>query len=419
MNRDFAKYWPLDPGVTFLNHGSFGACPWPVLQAQSELRARLERQPVRFMDTELEGLMDHARARLAEFIKAPPADLAMIPNATTGLSTVLRSLSFQPDDEILATVHEYNACRMAVRAAAARAGARAVVARVPFPIRSPQEAIDAILSKASPRTRLAVISHITSPTALVMPIEKIVAGLAERGIDTLVDGAHAPGVVALDIDAIGAAYYTGNCHKWMCAPKGSGFLYVRRDRQARIHPLVTSHGANSPRRDRSLFRLEFDWTGTSDPTPWLTIPNAIDFVASLLPRGWADVRQANHELVLYGLQRLAASLGVTELPAPNDMLGSMAAVELPADLEPAPTDPPADLDADSTYPLDPLHNSLVADDAIEVPVYPWPHSPVDDAPRRRLLRISAQLYNEPADYDRLSNVIAQRRGVEPGALARR
>jgi isopenicillin-N epimerase len=248
---------------------------------------------------------------------------------------------------------------------------------------------------------------VTSPTGIRLPVERLVPELAGRGIDTLVDGAHAPGMLALDIDALGAAYYTGNCHKWLCAPKGAGFLHVRRDRQALIHPLVTSHGANSPRADESLFRLEFDWTGTADPTAYLSIPAALDFIGGLLPGGWPDVRRHNHELVVAGRQRLIAAVGGQPL-APESMLGSLAAIEIPGSLGPAPSLPAAEAHPHATYPLDPLRDALHAEDGIEVPVFTWPHTPADAAPPRRMLRISAQLYNEPADYDRLASALAAR-----------
>ncbi|MEX2546606.1 MAG: aminotransferase class V-fold PLP-dependent enzyme [Chloroflexota bacterium] len=398
-----ARYWPLDENVTFLNHGSFGACPWPVLHAQSELRTRMEREPVLFLDVHLEESLDHARARLGEFLGADPDDLAFVPNATTGVNTVLRSLELQAGDEILVTGHDYNACINAIRAVTERVGARAVIAQVPFPVQSPDEVVAAILASASARTRLAVISHVTSPTALVFPIERIVSELASRGIDTLVDGAHT-GMVPVNVANLGAAYYTGNAHKWLCAPKGSGFLHVRRDHQDRVRPLVISHGANSPRTDLSRFRLEFDWTGTIDPTPYLAIPAALDFFANLLPGGFWQAMEINRQRVLVARRKLLEVFPQPD-PAPESMIGTMASIELPADLPPAPLDMPSGSTADSRWPLDPLHAHLLDAHSIEVPVYAWPHTPAD-SPRRRLLRISAQLYNHPAQYERLCSVLS-------------
>jgi isopenicillin-N epimerase len=409
MNPEFLRYWPLDPDVTYLNHGALGACPWPVLNAQSEWRARMEAEPVRFMDTELEGHLDRARAALGEFLGANPDDLVFVPNATTGVNTVLRSLDFAAGDEILATDHEYNACLNAARFVSARAGARTVVANVPLPVDSPADIVEAILARATPRTRLALVSHVTSPTGLVFPIAEIVRRLSELGIDTLVDGAHTPGMVPLDLDTLGAAYYTGNAHKWLCTPKGSAFLHVRRDRQPRIRPLVLSHGANSPRRDRSLFRLDFDWGGTGDPTPYLSIPAALEFMSGLLPGKWSGLQAANRALALEGRRRLLEVLGTDQPLAPDEMIGSIAAVELPAHAAPLAPERAPGVDDDATYALDPLHDALLRDHSIEVPTYPWPHTPAEraaSASRHRLLRISAQIYNSVEDYNRLAAALA-------------
>ncbi|MEP7361038.1 MAG: aminotransferase class V-fold PLP-dependent enzyme [Chloroflexota bacterium] len=407
MNSDLKSYWALDPTVTYLNHGAFGACPWPVLRVQDEWRTRMERQPIRFHDIELEGHLATARGRLADFLHADPADLAFVTNATTGVNTVLASLEFQAGDEILATDHEYNACLNAARRVAAKSGANVVVAQLPLPTGGSQEMVDALLARVTPRTKLVLISHVTSPTGLILPVEQIVKVMNERGIDTLVDGAHAPGMLPLDLDALGTAYYTGNCHKWLCAAKGAGFLHVRRDRQAQIHPLVTSHGANAPRANESLFRLEFDWTGTADPTAYLSVPAALDFIGGLVDGGWPEVMARNHALVIDGRDKLLAAVGGTPL-APDSMLGSLAAIDLPDAVGPSPRPIPTDAGAYDTYPGDPLRDALSEEDNIEVPVFAWPHTPADAAPRRRLLRISAQLYNTPADYDRLAEVLVGR-----------
>lgn len=377
--------WSLDPEIAFLNHGSFGACPRPVLEAQARQREQMEREPVRFFLRELEAQLDQARAALADFVGADADDLAFVPNATAGVNTVLRSLALEPGDELLTTDHEYNACRNALEATAARAGARVVVATVPFPLESPDQVVEALLAAAGPRTRLLLVDHVTSQTGLVLPIARIVAALEERGIDTLVDGAHAPGMVPLDLRALGAAYYTGNCHKWICAPKGAALLHVRRDRQQRVRPLSISHGANATREDRSRFRLEFDWTGTFDPTPFLCVPEALRLLGGLLPGGWPALQEHNRRTALAARALLCEALGCAA-PSPDEMIGSLASVPLP---------PGDGAPLRSALSLDPLQDALLERHRVEVPVIPWP------APPRRLLRISAQIYNERTEYERL------------------
>lgn len=387
------RFWALDPKIAFLNHGSFGACPLPVLQEQTRLRRLMEADPVRFLDRELEVRLDEARAELARFVGAEADDLSFVPNATTGVNTVLRSLRFEQGDEILATDMEYNACRNAADFVVGKA--RVVAARIPFPIASPDAVAQAVLSCVTDKTRLALLSHIASPTGIVLPMDCLVRALQGRGIDVLVDGAHAPGQVPLDLKRLDAAYYTGNCHKWLCAPKGSAFLHVRRDRQERIRPLVISHGANSRRTDRSRFRLESDWTGTDDPTPLLCVPVAIRFMDSALPAGWSEVMRRNHALAVEARSILAEALGVEE-PCPQGMLGAMAALLLP----PALAGPPAPAKG-----LDPLQEKLFSEHGIEVPVFAWP------TPEKKLLRVSSQLYNNREQYQDLAAAL---RGILKG-----
>ncbi len=384
--------WMLDQRIVFLNHGSFGSCPRTVLEFRRQMRERMERQPVQFFVRDLEGLLDHARDVLAGSLGANADNLIFVPNATAGVNTVLRSLEFKPGDELLVTNHEYNACRNALDFVAHRFGARPVVAAIPFPSRSVGEIIEAVLSCVTPRTRLALLDHVTSQTGLVMPIGQLIKELAARGVDTLVDGAHGPGMVPLNLQTLGAAYYTGNCHKWLCAPKTAGFLHVRPDRQKWIRPLSISHGANSPRTDRSRFLLEFGWTGTSDVSAYLSVPEALRVMGSLLPGGWAEIMTRNRELALAGRKLLCAALKI-DLPAPDECIGSIASVPLPIPRQAEPRLAPLN--------LEPLQERLLARHGIEVPVIPWP------APPNRLLRISAQLYNSLPQYELLAQALAE------------
>ena len=390
-----ADAWALDPAVVFLNHGSFGACPRAVLAVQADLRAELEANPVAFLGRALEGRLDHARARLAAFLGADPEDLAFVPNATAGVASVLRSLRFAPGDELVTTDHEYNAALNMARFAAARDGARVVVARVYLPTAGPDQVAERVLAAVGPRTRLVLVSHVTSPTALVFPVELLVATLEGRGIPVLVDGAHGPGMLPLDLSNLGASFYTGNLHKWVCAPKGAAFLHVRRDRQAAIRPLAISHGANDPRPERSTFRKEFDWTGTADPTPFLAVPTAIDAVGGMVAGGWAAVMTRNAAIAAVARRALSAAAGLPVL-APETMLGSMAAIELPPDRGFAvrgSTDP------------DPLQARLLDTAAVEVPLHSWPRDPVPGERRRRLLRVSAHLHNGAGEYEHLAQAL--------------
>jgi isopenicillin-N epimerase len=390
-----ADAWTLDPALVFLNHGSFGACPTAVLAVQAGLRAELEANPVAFLGRSLKDRLDVARVRLAAFLGADPDDLAFVPNATAGVASVLRSLRFAPGDEILTTDHEYNAALNMARFAAARDGARVAVARVPLPTSGPDEVAERVLAAVGPRTRLVMVSHVTSPTALVLPVERLVAILEGRGIPVLVDGAHGPGMLPLDLASLGASFYAGNLHKWVCAPKGAAFLHVRRDRQAAIRPLAISHGANDPRPGRSTFRKEFDWTGTADPTSYLAVPAALDAVGRMVSGGWPAVMTRNARLAAVARPTLASAAGRPVL-APEAMIGAMAALELPPDRGFAlrgPADP------------DPLQARLLEIAAIEVPVHSWPRDPAAGERRHRLLRVSAHLYNDAGEYVHLAEAL--------------
>jgi isopenicillin-N epimerase len=379
------QVWPLDPAVTYLNHGSLGSCPVPVLAAQRAWQDRMEASPIEFLLRDYLPKADHVRAVLGTLIGAEPDDIALVTNATTAVNTVLRSLTFGPGDELLTTNHEYNACLNALDVTAERSGARVVRAVVPFPVTGPDDVIAPILAAVTERTRLALISHVTSATGVIFPIREIVAALAARGVDVLIDGAHAPALLDLDVTAIGAAYYAATCHKWVCSPKGTGLLHVRRDKQAPIRPLVISHGTNDDRSDRSLFRREFDWQGSNDPCGFLAIPTAIEVLSGLAEGGLPGLRQRNHDLAL----RAAAMLGdVLDCPAPSpeSMISAMVAVGI-----------------DHRFTDDETRNRLdhVLRDTfgIEVPVM---RCRLDlDGPPRWLVRVSCQAYNDEADIETL------------------
>jgi isopenicillin-N epimerase len=378
---NYAAHWALDPALAHLNHGSFGACPREVLALQAELHAQMEWDAGDFLWTTLPGRLQVALGRLGEFLGAAAEDLAFVTNASAGVNAILRSLEFQPGDELLVTSHTYAACHKAVDYVCRRTGARLVSASVPFPVANEQQVIDVVLGCVTPRTRLALLDHITSPTALILPIARLVDALKARGIETLVDGAHGPGMVPVDLMRLGAAYYTGNAHKWLCAPKGSAFLHVRRDLQPLIHPCVISHGYGQG------FRAEFDWVGTSDPTPWLCIPKALDVMQQLLPGGWPALMARNHALVLEARTLVSARLGVAPA-APEAMVGATAAIPLPPA---APGSAAARLQGDALGEW--FHDRGVRS--------MFPVAPV------AAVRLSAQLYNHIEQYQQLADLLIE------------
>lgn len=386
--------WYLDQDVIHLNHGSFGATPIPALEAQQRWREQLESNPTRFMLESYQPALDLARERVARFVGAEASGLAFVNNATTGVNAVLRSLeaSLRPGDEIVITNHGYNACRNAAMVSAARTGARVVTASFPFPIEGSGRVLKSVMAAVSDRTRLVMIDSVTSPTALVLPVRDLAAAL-EPDVQLLVDAAHAPGMIDFHLEALGASYVTANCHKWMCAPKGSAFLYVREDRRRHIYPAVISHGYNGAwPADGGHLHTQFDWTGTDDPSAWLAVPDALDAVASLHPQGWEGVRRANRDLCLAGRDILIDSLGIDQ-PAPDDMIGAIASVPLPDSPEVVGNI------------FDPLMKALRSGWSIEAMVFAWPRPP------HRLLRISAQQYNRIDEFHRLARAVKAELGM--------
>jgi isopenicillin-N epimerase len=372
--------WALAPAIVHLNHGSYGGCPRAVIDAAAAWRARLEEAPMRFFVLDWQLALDRARAALAAFVRAPDRRLVFVPSATTGIAIALNSARVAEGDDLLTTDHAYRACRNQLARLAAACGARVVVAELPRPFDA-DATVDAIAAAITPRTRLAVIDHLTSPTALRLPIERIVAALAAKEIAIVVDGAHAPGQLELDVAALfeaGVTWYAGNCHKWVCAPKGSGFLALSPNAPP-VRPLITSHGASSEYGPPNRLHAELDWSGTHDPTPYLAVPSAIASVADL-GGDWPTTIARNHALAIEMRHRLVDALGgdSRHAIAPDAALGAMAAIPiaLPPDVAPKA-----------------LERQLLLD-GWEVPIVDFHRGP--------LVRVSAHLYNDAAQADALA-----------------
>ncbi|SRR5579883_48530 len=375
--------WPLDEDIIFLNHGSFGASPHAVLAVQREWQDRMEAEPVRFMTRELPQHLDKSKAELALFVGARVEDLVFVQNATEGANAVLRSLlsTFKPGEELLTVSHAYRAVRQTMVYVAGLCGATVVDAEVPFPIADPEEVIDAIRLAITPRTAFAVIDHITSPTGVVFPVEKIIALFKERGIPVLIDGAHAPGQIDLHLDTLGADYYVGNCHKWLFAPKGAAFLWVDKKHQAKIHPTVISHYLGGG------YQTEFGWTGTRDSTAWLSIPAGIEFHKKLFAAG---SREYTRKLLVDARREISVALGVP-LGTPENMLANLCTFPLPGNP-----------DATDERVLK-LHDVLFDEHRIEVPAM--------NANGKLYVRISSQVYNDPSDFDALKGALVELAGA--------
>ena len=365
----------LDPNIVFLNHGSFGACPRTVFEEYQRLQRELERQPVLFLDREHRGRMAAARARLAEFVGADADDLVFVANATTGINIVARSLRLEPGDEILTTDHEYGAIDRTWAFIAGKRGARIVRAEIPVPVADSSDMVEAVWSKVTGRTRVLSISHITSSTALTMPIEPLIRRAREAGIFIVIDGAHAPGQIPLSLDELGADAYVGNCHKWMLAPKGAGFLHVRRDVQPLLEPLVVSWGWESEMPGPSRFVDHHEWQGTRDPAAFLAVPTAIEFMRD---NNWDTVGASCRELRRAAVRSICGVTGLDPLCVEGsawDWNAQMASLPLPTD------------DGEG------LNARLYDEHRIEIPIVRWKG--------QWLIRISIQAYNTEDDITAL------------------
>lgn len=361
----------LDPDVTFLNHGSFGACPRQVFERYQEWQLELERQPVLFLARRLEELLAGARAALGAYVGSDPDDLVFVPNATAGVNLAAWSLGLRPGDEVLSTALEYGALDLTWEHVCGDFGARYMRMPIPLPVSDMDEIVEAVWSGVTSRTRALFLSHHTSTTALTLPVALLCRRAREAGIRTIVDGAHVPGHFPLDLRALDVDYYAGNCHKWLCAPKGAGFLYVRRDLQCAIHPLVISWGYEG---DDPSFLSRHEKQGTRDPSAYLTVPAAIEWQRE---HGWDAVRERCHSLA----RRARNELGLEPLtPDSPDFFGQMVSLKLPGD---APDD---------------LQRRLYDEHRIEIPV--------SDLGPDRLIRPSFQGYNDASDLARLKTALA-------------
>jgi len=378
FGRALRQRFRLEPGVDFLNHGSFGAAPLEVLDAAEGWRRRMEANPDYFYRDVLPGELRRAASSLALFVGAEPQDLVFVENATAGMNAVLRSLAFQPGDEILLTSLSYGAVRKLARYVGDWSGARCIEPRIPVPVRDSSELVQPLARAIGGRTRLVVLDHIASPSGLVWPVTELVALARSHGIPVLIDGAHAPGQIELDIPSLGADWYTGNCHKWLFAPRGCGFLWTRRERNAATHPVAISHGYGGG------LAAEFDWTGTRDFSPWLAIEAALEFLASLDAQ---RVRRYCHDLVTSAAAEIARAWR-EPLVGPPAMHASMIAIRLPDAWQRAV---PATREGMAR-----LQSMLMREHRIAVAI-----NVIDDA---LWARISAQVYNAPEDYERLLQI---------------
>ena len=380
MPRDLRDLFLLRDDVAYLNHGSFGACSRPVFEEYQRLQRELEREPIDFMHfgrtwtaENWVTRMGYARRRFAEFLGCDRDELVYVPNATTGLNIVARSLKLEPSDEILATDHEYGALDRTWLFLCKQADTRYIRAELPLPLDDPEDVVEAIWSRVTDRTKVLFLSHITSPSGVILPIEPLIERARERGILTMIDGAHVPGQIDTDLHALGCDVWSGNAHKWLMTPKGSAALYVRKEMQHLVEPLVVSWGYEAMEPGPSRFVDEQEWTGTRDPSAYLAVPAGIDFFEE---HDWTTVRRQCHELLLEARERVLEVVGMPALCPPDPWLAQMCTLPLPNDID-----------------TDRLGQALRQDHDVEIPITNFAD--------RKWLRISIQGYNTRDDVDRL------------------
>lgn len=371
--RDLEALFLLDPQIAYLNHGSFGATPASVFEAYQEWQRRLEAEPTEFLGRRHNELMRSARQALAAFIGAAAPDVVFTQNATQALNIVARSLQLQPGDEVLTSDHEYGACDRMWRFLSSRRGFRYVRRPIAIPAVSHHQLVQDFLAGVTEHTRAIFISHITSPTAVLLPVEAICKQARELGVLSIVDGAHAPGQVNLNMRDIAADFYAGNLHKWLCAPKGAGFLYGRPEAQALLEPLVVSWGYEAATPGDSTYIDQHEWWGTRDPSVFLAVPAAIAFQEE---HDWASVRLECHNLLSACLRDVHTLTRLPSLYTDDRWYVQMAAAQLPTSVN-----------------VEDLQRRLFVEYGVEAPILAW-----ND---RKLIRVSIQAYNRASDTDRL------------------
>ena len=389
--KNFKSLFELDKKVSFLNHGSFGATPKAILRKSFEIEKEMEKEPVKFLVRDYEDYYEKARESLSQLVFCDKDDLAFVTNATTGVNIALRSFPLSRGDEVIVTNMEYNACRNALNWISVEKGVSVREIKIPFPVNSFEEILSTLLNAVTKKTRLLLIDHIVSPTAIILDVETIVKRMKEVGVETIVDGAHSIGQVPLNLKKIDPAYFVSNCHKWLMTPKGSAFLYARKEFQDKTHPLVISHWANTIRKDKSRFTLEFLWCGTFNPSSIFVIPYAIDYFKSIYPEGIEGIMKRNRDLCLKAREMLLKKLKV-EKPCPDEMVGAMASIPI-SDAKKEPIGP---------LFIDELQDELFFNYKIEVPIIYFPQYP------KRLVRISVQIYNKLNEYKKLGEILKSR-----------
>jgi isopenicillin-N epimerase len=383
------KHWMLDREVVYLNHGSFGATPVKILERQTEYRQMLEREPVDFFVNQWPVLMDHSKRKLAEFVHADPDDMVFVQNSTTGVNQILTSFPYKSGDEWLVSSHAYGACMEAIKHFCSRNRIALKIAEIPFPVQNDDQILDAIEKEITERTSLALIDHVSSATGMIFPVAKIVDLLRVRGVKSLVDGAHAPGMLALDLCKLDPDFYVANCHKWICAPKGSAFMYVKASLKGQIKPLIISHFNDTDIHGSSHWANQFMWDGTHDFSAYLCVGDTLDYIGNLHEDGWEGVMNSNHGLVWKAGKIISEKLGF-ELPLKEHFIGSILTMPMP--------------DGEEGFPkfneTPPLKKLLYDKYRIQVPVFMFPKAP------RQWLRISSQLYNYIGQYEYLANCLS-------------